>query len=183
MDAISIGTTDGLKLAVNVAAMLVVFTALIWVINGLMGWVGDATHLNDVILSFSGGRYETFSLQFILGYLFSPIAWLIGVPAPDMLSMGQLLGEKTILNEFYAYHTLGDMKAANIINDPKSILIATYALSGFANFASIGIQIGGISQIAPHQRKTLTELGIKSLIGGTIATLMCATIAGMFYQL
>ena len=95
-----------------------------------------------------------------------------------MVSIGQLLGLKTILNEFVAYISLGEMKRSNIIQDPKSILIATYALSGFANFSSIGIQIGGISQLAPNQRKNLTELGIKALIGGTIACLMCACIAG-----
>jgi CNT family concentrative nucleoside transporter len=114
----------------------------------------------------------------ILGYVFSPVAWLIGVSKTDMVSIGQLLGEKTILNEFVAYISLGKMKAGNLIQDQKSLLIATYALCGFANFASIGIQIGGISQLAPNQRKNLTELGVKALIGGTIACLMCGCIAG-----
>ena len=178
LDALSLGTTDGLKLAVNVGAMLIVYTAIVWVLNGLMAWVGDITHLNAQITSFTGGRYNGLSLQMILGYVFSPVAWMIGVNQPDMVSIGQLLGEKTILNEFVAYISLGDMKANNIIHEPKSLLIATYALSGFANFASIGIQIGGISQLAPNQRKNLTELGVKALIGGTIACLMCACIAG-----
>ena len=117
----------------------------------------------------------------ILGYIFAPVAWLIGVAPADMVNIGQLLGEKTILNEFYAYISLADMKQTNMISSPKSLLIATYALCGFANFASIGIQIGGISQLAPNQRRNLTELGIKSLIGGTIACLMCGCIAGMLF--
>ena len=181
LDALSIGTTDGLKLAVNVGAMLIVFTALMWVVNGMMGWIGNITHLNEQIALSTGGRYEQLSLQMILGYIFSPVAWLIGVCGHDMVYIGQLLGEKTILNEFVAYISLGEMKANNVIQDPKSLLIATYALCGFANFASIGIQIGGISQLAPNQRKNLTELGLKALIGGTIACLMCGCIAGALY--
>jgi concentrative nucleoside transporter, CNT family len=181
LDALSLGTTDGLKLAANVAAMLIVYTAVVWVINGLMGWIGDITHFNQYIATATSGRYTSLSLQLVLGYIFSPVAWLIGVFQKDMVAIGQLLGEKTILNEFYAYKTLGEMKAANLISDPKSILIATYALSGFANFASIGIQIGGISQLAPGQRRNLTELGVKALIGGTIACLMCACIAGALF--
>jgi CNT family concentrative nucleoside transporter len=114
----------------------------------------------------------------LLGYLFSPVAWMIGVDAKEMVPVGQLLGEKTIINEFQAYITFGGMKNAGVIADPKSILITTYALCGFANIASIGIQIGGISQLAPNQRKNLTELGVKALVGGTIACLMCACIAG-----
>jgi CNT family concentrative nucleoside transporter len=114
----------------------------------------------------------------ILGYIFAPVAWLIGVSKNEMVQVGQLLGEKTILNEFVAFFSFGEMKKAGIISDPKSILIATYALCGFANFASIGIQIGGISQLAPNQRRNLTELGLKALLGGTIACLMCGCIAG-----
>lgn len=178
LDALSLGTTDGLKLAVNVGAMLVVYTAIVWVLNGLMSWVGDLTHVNPGIATATGGRYNELSLQMILGYIFSPVAWIIGVNPVDMISVGQLLGEKTILNEFVAYISLNKMKSAGVIQDPKSILIATYALCGFANFASIGIQIGGISQLAPNQRKNLTELGVKALIGGTIACLMCGCIAG-----
>ncbi|MDF2187807.1 nucleoside transporter C-terminal domain-containing protein [Paraflavitalea sp. CAU 1676] len=178
LDALSLGTTDGLKLAVNVGAMLIVFTAMMWVVNGIMGWVGGITHLNEEIAASTGGRYQELSLQMVLGYLFSPVAWLIGVSRADMVAIGQLLGEKTILNEFVAYISLGQMKANNVIQDPKSLLIATYALCGFANFASIGIQIGGISQLAPSQRKNLTELGVKALIGGTIACLMCGCVAG-----
>lgn len=178
LDALSLGTTDGLKLAVNVGAMLIVFTALMYVINALMGWVGGQTGLNPQIAEFSSGRYTSLSLQMLLGYVFSPVAWLIGVAQHDMVAVGQLLGEKTVLNEFFAYKSLGHMKETNVIQDPKSLLIATYALCGFANFASIGIQIGGISQLAPNQRKNLTELGVKALVGGTIACLMCGCIAG-----
>ncbi len=181
LDALSLGTTDGLKLAVNVGAMLIVFTAMMWVANALLGWVGDITQLNGHIKSVTEGRYETLSLNMLLGYIFAPVAWLIGVAQADMVAIGQLLGEKTILNEFYAYVSLAGMKESNLISSPKSLLIATYALCGFANFASIGIQIGGISQLAPNQRKNLTELGIKALIGGTIACLMCGCIAGMLF--
>ena len=182
LDALSLGTTDGLKLAVNVGAMLIVYTAVVWVLNGLLGWVGDLTHVNGQIATATGGRYTSLSMQMILGYVFSPVAWLMGVNSIDMVSIGQLLGEKTILNEFVAYISLGNMKAANLIQDPKSLLIATYALCGFANFASIGIQIGGISQLAPSQRRNLTELGVKALIGGTIACLMCGCIAGALFR-
>ncbi|HRN55960.1 MAG TPA: nucleoside transporter C-terminal domain-containing protein [Agriterribacter sp.] len=181
LDALSLGTTDGLKLAVNVGAMLIVFTAMMWVANALLGWVGDIAHLNEQIRSVTAGRYETLSLNMLLGYIFAPVAWLIGVAQADMIAIGQLLGEKTILNEFYAYVSLAGMKESNLISSPKSLLIATYALCGFANFASIGIQIGGISQLAPNQRRNLTELGVKALIGGTIACLMCGCIAGMLF--
>jgi CNT family concentrative nucleoside transporter len=178
LDAISLGTTDGLKLAVNVGAILIVFTSLMYVLNAALGYIGGFTGINTLVNNFSNGRYESLSFQMILGYVFSPIAWVIGVSQQDMVSVGQLLGEKTIINEFQAYITFGKMKSDGLINDPKSILITTYALCGFANIASIGIQIGGISQLAPSQRKNLTELGVKALIGGTIACLMCACIAG-----
>jgi concentrative nucleoside transporter, CNT family len=178
LDAISLGTTDGMKLAVNVGAMLIVFTALMYLCNWILGSVGYWLSINDDIARLTTGRYDSLSLQLLLGYVFSPVAWLIGVNSGEMVAVGQLLGEKTILNEFVAYVSFGQMKTAGTIADPKSILIATYALCGFANFASIGIQIGGISQLAPSQRKNLTELGVRALIGGTIACLMCGCIAG-----
>jgi CNT family concentrative nucleoside transporter len=178
LDALSLGTTDGLKLTVNVGAMLLVFTAIMYVLNWILGSIGYHTGLNGAIARASQGRYEGLSFQMLLGYLYSPVAWLIGVSDKEMVQVGQLLGEKTIINEFQAYITFGKMKTSGMIHDPKSILITTYALCGFANFASIGIQIGGISQLAPNQRRNLTELGIKALIGGTIACLMCACIAG-----
>lgn len=176
LDALAIGTTDGLKLAVNVAAMLLAFTALIFVLNYVLFKIGDWTNLNSVIASYT--PYKSLSFQMILGYIFSPIAWMIGVDSTDMLNVGQLLGEKTILNEFNAYVSFSKMKNEGILTNPKSVLITTYALAGFANFASIGIQVGGISQLAPNQRKNLTELGLKALVGGTIACLMCGCMAG-----
>jgi CNT family concentrative nucleoside transporter len=189
LDAISNGTTDGLKLAANVAAMLVVFTALMAVLNAMLSGVGSInyigsfkfTSLNSFIASATHGQYSEFSLKVIFGYIFAPLAWVIGVHPKDILNVGQLLGEKTIINEFYAYGSLANMRASGVVFDPKSLLITTYALSGFANFASIGIQIGGISQLAPGQRKNLSELGLKALLGGTIACLMCACVAGMLH--
>lgn len=178
LDAISLGTTDGLKLAVNVGAMLIVFTALMYLCNWVLGSIGHWFSINDDIAAATGGRYPSLSLQLILGYIFAPVAWLIGVSSNEMVQVGQLLGEKTILNEFVAYFSFGEMKNAGVIADPKSILITTYALCGFANVASIGIQIGGISQLAPNQRRSLTELGLRALLGGTIACLMCGCIAG-----
>ena len=178
LDALSLGTTDGLKLAVNVGAMLIVFTSIMYVLNWILGSIGYHLGLNETIKQISGGRYDGLSFQMLLGYIFSPVAWMIGVDGREMVQVGQLLGEKTIINEFQAYISFANMKTNGSITDPKSILITTYALCGFANFASIGIQIGGISQLAPNQRKNLTELGFKALIGGTIACLMCACIAG-----
>ncbi|MCX8019924.1 MAG: NupC/NupG family nucleoside CNT transporter [Chitinophagaceae bacterium] len=178
LDAIANGTGDGLRLAVNVGAMLIAFIALIAVLNGLLGMIGRITTLNDLIAQATGGSYDKLSLQFILGYLFAPLAWMIGVPSNDMTLFGQLLGEKTILNEFIAYESLSRMKSAAVIANEKTLIMASFALCGFANFSSIGIQIGGIGALAPNQRQNLTSLGIKALIGGTIATLMTATLAG-----
>ena len=160
--------------------MLLVFLAFIAMINGILGWVGDITTLNDWVAA--NTSYTEFSLEFILGYTFAPLMWLIGVATEDMALMGQLLGIKLAASEFVGYIQLSNLKdAANAIhlNYEKSIIMATYMLCGFANFASIGIQIGGIGSLAPGQRKTLSEFGMKALIGGTIASLMSATIAGM----
>lgn len=182
LDAIANGTTDGLKLALNVAGMLVVFIALMAVLNYLLHLFGAIGGLNDQIVSLTDSRYDGLSLQFLFGYLFAPLAWLMGVSSHDMLSIGQLLGEKTVINEFVAYISMGEMLKNGSLTDSRSIVIATYALCGFANFSSIGIQIGGIGALAPNQRKNLSELGIKSLIGGTIACFMTAVIAGMLYR-
>ncbi|MEP2936760.1 MAG: nucleoside transporter C-terminal domain-containing protein [Gilvibacter sp.] len=180
LDAISRGTTDGLKLAINVGAMLLVFTAIMAVLNWFtVDWIGAPTGLNDKIIASTGGAYDGLTMQYILGNVFAPVAWVIGVPAEDMVMVGQLLGEKTILNEFYAYASLSELKASGALTNYRSIVIATYALCGFANFASIGIQIGGIGVLAPSQRQTLARFGIKALIGGTVAALLTATIAGM----
>ena len=180
LDAIANGTSEGVKLAVNVAAMLLVFTAFVALVNFLVRDVaGEVTGINQRIVAWSDGRYDGCSLQFLLGLLLAPIAWVIGVPSGDLLVVGQLLGEKTMLNEFYAYVSFGQLKEAGVITSPKSILIITYALCGFANVASIGIQLGGISALAPGQRMTIARLGVKALIAGTIASLLTACVAGM----
>lgn len=181
LEAISNGTGDGLRLAVNVGAMLLVFTALMAMMNYIFqNIIGELTGLNELIVSSTGGKYTGLSLQYVLGQMFSPIAWLIGIRGDDVVLIGQLLGEKTILNEFFAYSTLSGMKASAVFQDQRSILMATYALCGFANFASIGIQIGGIGALAPGKKAMLSQLGIRALIGGTAACLLNAAIAGMF---
>ena len=180
LDAIANGTSEGLRLAVNVGAMLLVFVAVIAMLNGILGWFGDITNLN--IWMAKNTSYAAFSIEAILGYIFAPLMWLIGVAKEDMALMGQLLGIKLAASEFIAYIQLAELKniASDIhLNFNKSVIMATYMLCGFANFASIGIQIGGIGSLAPKQRKTLSEFGIKALIGGTIASLMSAAIAGM----
>lgn len=180
LDAISNGTTQGVKLAVNVGAMLLVFTALMYGANALLGWFGGVTGINDNVMSVSNGRFDTLSLQFLLGYIMAPIAWLLGVANEDITQVGMLLGEKTILNEFYAYATFADLLKAGTITNERSVFITAYALCGFANFASIGIQIGGIGALAPGRRVLLTKLGVKALIAGTLACFMTAVIAGLF---
>ncbi|TXD85504.1 Na+ dependent nucleoside transporter [Subsaximicrobium wynnwilliamsii] len=194
LEAIANGTTEGLKLAVNVGAMLLVFVAFIAMFNGIIGGIASFdgftigvlnidwhfTSLNQVIAD--NTPYDSLSLEFILGYLFAPLMWLIGIAREDMALMGQLLGIKLAASEFIGYIQLSDLK--NVANPihlkyEKSVIMATYMLCGFANFASIGIQIGGIGSLAPGQRKTLSKFGMKALIGGTIASLISATIAGM----
>ncbi|MCH4553245.1 NupC/NupG family nucleoside CNT transporter [Aestuariibaculum lutulentum] len=180
LDAIANGTTEGLRLAVNVGGMLLVFVAFIAMFNGILGWLGDVSTLNIWITE--NTSYNSLSIELILGYVFAPLMWLIGVAKEDMMMMGQLLGIKLAASEFIGYIQLRDLKdAANGVHltYEKSIIMATYMLCGFANFASIGIQIGGIGSLAPGQRKTLSKFGMKALIGGTIASLVSATIAGM----
>ena len=179
LDAITIGTSEGLRLAVNVAAMLLVFIALIAMINFIFLKIGNWTNLNPLIGEITSGRYEELSLQFILGYSLSPLMWLIGVCSEDMTLVGQLLGEKIILTEFISYISLADMKTAGAFTETKSIIMSTYILCGFANFASIGIQIGGIGALAPSQRILLSRLGLRALLAGTLASLLSATIIGM----
>lgn len=194
LEAIANGTTEGLRLAVNVGAMLLVFVAFIAMINGILGGIAGFdgivienwninwhfTSLNEIIAA--NTPYESLSLEFILGYVFAPLMWLIGVASEDMALMGQLLGIKLAASEFIGYIQLADLKnAANAthLTYEKSIIMATYMLCGFANFASIGIQIGGIGSLAPGQRTQLSKFGMKALIGGTLASLVSATIAGM----
>jgi len=179
LDAISNGTGDGLRLAVNVGAMLLVFIAFIAFANYIFVKIGDWTSLNDRILSFTNGKYDELSLEFILGYAFSPLMWLIGVAKEDITLVGSLLGKKLILTEFVAYIDLADMKAAGSFTDTKSIIMSVYMLCGFANFASIGIQIGGIGALAPGRRVLLAQFGMRALLAGTLASLLSATIIGV----
>jgi len=177
LEAISKGTTDGLRLAVNVGAMLLVFIGLMSMANFILLKVGDWTTLNIWIANHT--QYDNLSFNMILGYIGAPIAWLMGVCKEDMFLVGQLLGEKTVLNEFIGYMSLVEMKSAGAFVEQKSIIIATYVLCGFANFASIGIQIGGIGALAPKRRGDLSKLGILALIAGTLASLFTAVIVGM----
>ncbi|KAF5052441.1 putative nucleoside permease NupX [anaerobic digester metagenome] len=179
LDAISNGTTEGLKLAVNVAAMLLVFIAFIAFANFILIKLGGWFHLNPMIESATNGQYSELSLQVLLGYLFAPLMWLIGVNSSDILMLGQLLGEKVIMTEFIGYVSLADLKETARLTNPKSIIMATYMLCGFANFASIGIQIGGIGSLAPGKRVLLSEFGMRALLGGTLASLLSATIIGI----
>ena len=180
LDALANGTTEGLKLALNVGAMLLVFIAFIAMINGVLNQLGNIGGLNAFLAPYWG--YEKVSLEAILGTLFAPLMYIIGVAKEDLSLMGQLLGIKLVASEFVAYTQLASLKdmnnAVHLAYD-KSVLMATYMLCGFANFASIGIQIGGIGTLAPSQKKTLSELGFKALIAGSLASLLSATIAGM----
>jgi concentrative nucleoside transporter, CNT family len=182
LDAISKGIGDGLKLAVNVGVMLMAFTALVALFNALLMKLVSPFGLNDYVRNATNNAFEGFNFTYILGLVFAPVSWILGTPAEDILTSGQLLGQKTVLNEFVAYAELNNIKSKGINMHPKSILIATYALCGFANIASIGIQIGGIGALAPEKRILLTRLGVKALIGGTIASFLTACIAGMFWR-
>ena len=180
LDAISNGTIEGIKLAVNIGAMVLVFIALIAMVNHLLFLTGDISGLNSIIEA--NTIYSTLSLEAIMGIIFSPLMWLIGVASADIVPMGQLLGIKLSVNEFIAYMQLADFKIAGaevVLTYEKSLIMATYMLCGFANFSSIGIQIGGIGALAPNQRKNLAKFGIKALIGGALASLLSAAIAGM----
>ena len=180
LEAISNGTSEGLKLAANIAAMLLVFLAFIAMINYMLDGLGSILYLNELISNHS--VYDKLSLEFLLGYLFSPIMWLIGVASEDVTLMGQLLGIKLAASEFIGYiqlSSLKDVTSAIHLNYQKSIIMATYMLCGFANFASIGIQIGGIGALEPKQRKNLSKFGFLAVVGGTLASLLSATIAGM----
>jgi len=169
IDAIGRGTGEGLLLALNVGAMLISFLSLVALLNAGLGLLGDN-------LQRAAGFGAGLSLQLILGYVFAPIAWALGVPWHDAATIGNLLGTRMVLNEFVAYSQLGPLKATL---DPKSFTIATFALCGFANFSSIGIQIGGIGALAPERRHDLARLGVRAMLAGTFANFLTATIAGM----
>ena len=179
ISVISNGTREGVRMAVNVGAMLLVFISLIAMINGGFLAAGDILGLNKWVAE--NTLYENFSIELVLGYIFAPLMWLIGVETDDIALMGQLLGVKLVASEFVGYIQLAGLKDINNtfhLSYEKSVVMASYFLCGFANFASIGIQVGGISIIAPKQLKNLSELGFKAMIGGAIVSLMSATIVG-----
>ena len=179
LEAISNGTIEGLKLAANIGAMLLVFLAFIAMINYFLGGIGDVFQFNQFISN--NTVYQKLSLELILGFLFSPLMWLIGVAKEDITLMGQLLGIKLAASEFIGYIQLSTLKDSSSLvhfSYEKSIIMATYMLCGFANFASIGIQIGGIGALEPKQKKNLSKFGFLAVLGGTLASLLSATIAG-----
>ncbi len=179
IDAAAAGAADGLRLALNIAAMLLAFIALIALINWPLTWIGEATGLQAAL-----GKPT--DMAALLGYLLAPIAWVIGVPWQDATTVGSLIGQKIVINEFVAYLQLADIvngKVAGVVLSEKGTLIATYALCGFANFSSIAIQIGGIGGLAPERRSDLARFGLRAVLGGTLATLMTATIAGVLIGL
>ena len=176
LEAITNGTTEGLKLAANVGAMLIVFMSLIAFINYALGKVGDWTSLNDIIAT--GGMYSQLSFESIAGYLLAPVSWVMGVEWQDCMYFGQMLGEKTILNEFIAYPHLGQIQDEL---SHKTVIMATYVLCGFANIASIGIQVGGIGILVPEKRSVLAKFGMIALLGGTLACMSTAVLAGMLF--
>lgn len=194
LDALAQGTGEGLMLALNVAAMLIVFVAVIALVNAILGWMGGLGGtpaagetpeipglMDGWVTAASSGTFAGLSMEALLGFCFAPIAAIIGAEAGDYLEMGQLLGTRLVSNEFVAYLQLGAFQGSGALH-PKTIFLATFALCGFANFSSIGIQIGGIGALAPERRGDLAELGVKAMIGGTIASLLSACIAGMFYS-
>ena len=183
IDALANGTTEGLKLALNVAAMLISFYAFILLINYFLSFIGGLSvnseaDLNQWISKATDSRFVELSLQAIFGFLFAPIAWLIGVPSHEILEVGQLIGTKLFATEFFAFADLATLQANGL--SERSVYLSTFALCGFANFMSIGIQIGGIGSLAPERRTELASLGIKALVGGTLASLLSASIAGLF---
>lgn len=182
IDALSNGTTVGLKLAANIGAMLLAFIAIIFALNGfLVGVVGEYTGLNEYVISSTNGQFDGFSLQYILGQVFRIFAFIMGVEWSEALRVGSLLGQKTVINEFIAYENLSVMidpaQTENVLSG-KSLIIATYVLCGFSNFSSIAIQIGGIGGMAPEQQGTLSKLGMKALLAATLACMLTGTIAG-----
>lgn len=180
LEALAAGTSTGIRLMVNIAAMLLVFIALVALANYLMeGLLGRYTGLNEWVVSVTGGKAQGFTFQFILGVILSPFMWLIGVPHQDMMLVGSLLGQKTILNEFVAYFQLQEWKDAGLFVYQKSIIMSTYILCGFANISSIGILLGGMGVLAPEKKGMITRFGIPAMIGGALVSVLSATIIGM----
>lgn len=181
IDAMSIGAADGLKLALNVGGMLIAFIAVVAMVNAGLLKIGSLTGLNDLIKQSTGNAFQGFSMEYIFGQIFRIFAFVIGIEWKDTLLVGSLLGQKTVINEFVAYLSLADMKATGAIS-PRSVVISTYALCSFANFSSIAIQVGGIGNMAPNQQGNLSKLGLTALLGGTLTTMMTATIAGTLIE-
>lgn len=180
LGALASGTMLGVRLFVNIAAMLLVFIALVSLMNYITeGIIGRYTGLNEWAVAVSAGKASGFSIQFILGLVTAPFMWLIGVPSPDILPVGALLGEKTILNEFVAYSQLREWKEAGMFVYQKSVIMSTYILCGFANISSIGILLGGLGVLAPEKRELITRMGVPALIGGTLVSLLSATVIGL----
>ncbi|KAB2926433.1 MAG: NupC/NupG family nucleoside CNT transporter [Bacteroidetes bacterium] len=175
IEAAATGAGDGLQLALNVGGMLLAFIALIAMLNGILGWFGDLTGVNAYL---SAHYQQTLSMQFLFGTILQAVGLAIGIPLADAFHFGSLIGTKIVLNEFVAYLDLANLVKSGVMTD-KGVLMSTYALCGFANFSSIAIQIGGISPMAPHRKKDIASLGLRAVLGGTLATLMTATIAGI----
>lgn len=182
VDAIANGTGEGLRIALIIGATLIVFTAFIAMVNWGFGSLGNVLHINPLIHAWSDGLYNTLTLQGILGFAFAPVAWLMGVDSSSLLTVGQLIGEKVVASEFVAYLSLGNILHNTTLLDPRSAILASYALCGFANFTSMGVQISGLSAIAPNQRQTVSELAFLALIGGSLTNFMNACVAGIFLQ-
>lgn len=181
IDAITNGASEGLKLALNVGAMLLVFIAIIYMLNYFLGRVGDVSGLNDIIASSTDGRFDALSLQYLLGNVFRVFAYAIGVDWKETLEVGSLLGQKLVLNEFVAYTELANYTSQHLLSE-KSIVIATYALCGFANFSSIAIQVGGIGGMAPQRQGDISKLGFRALTAATLATMLTGTLAGALFN-
>lgn len=178
IDALAKGASDGVRLAINIAGMLLAFIAIIFALNWLLkDGIGSWTGLNEFVVSSTNGAFDGFTLQYLLGQAFRMFAFIMGVDWNQTVNVGSLLGQKIVINEFVAYLSLADMKSAGMLNQ-KAIIISTYALCGFANFSSIAIQIGGIGGMAPSRQSDLSKLGIRALFAATLATMMTATIAG-----
>lgn len=181
VDALARGASDGVKLALNIAGMLLAFIAVIFALNWiLVDGIGELFGLNEFVVESTNGAFDGFSLQYILGQIFRVFAFVMGVEWSETIKVGSLLGQKTVINEFVAYLSLADMKSAGLLSQ-KSIIISTYALCGFANFSSIAIQIGGIGGMAPSRQADLSKLGLRALVAATLATMMTATIAGALF--
>ncbi|PKQ68906.1 NupC/NupG family nucleoside CNT transporter [Raineya orbicola] len=178
IDAIATGAADGLKLALNVGGMLIAFIAIVALLNGFLGWIGKITDLNFWVATSTNGVFKELSLQYLFGLLGQPVAWLMGTDWDKSLVVGSLIGQKTAINEYIAYDQLAKFKQIEGLLDTKAIVIATFALCGFANFSSIAIQIGGIGGMAPNRQSDISRLGLRALLGGSLATFMSATIAG-----